>query len=238
MACVAPAAAAVAHRRASFRIVRPPRDRALYNIFLNSGQQTVSDGAASFIVNVAPIVTAILAFIFLKERFKLWGWIGTLISFSGIAIIASGQPGGLSFGAGSSLVLGAALCTASYFVIQKPLVATHGALTSTAFTLLAGAVLLSPWLPSAISALSVASATTWWAVIVLAIVPAALGYATWTYALGQLGAARGSNFLYLIPPVATALAFAFTHEVPSVQTLLGGALAIAGVAIVNLRGRA
>ena len=211
---------------------------ALYNIFLNIGQQTVSAGAASFIVNSAPIVTAILAFLFLKERFNLWGWIGTLVSFVGIAIIAFGQPGGLSFGAGSSLVLGAALCTAAYFVLQKPLVATHGALTSTAFTLLAGTVLLSPWLPQALGTLSAASVTTLWVVIALGVVPAAIGYASWTYALGQLGAARGSNFLYLIPPVATALAFIFTREVPSAQTLVGGALAISGVAIVNLRGRA
>jgi drug/metabolite transporter (DMT)-like permease len=211
---------------------------ALYNIFLNSGQQTVSAGAAAFIVNVAPIFTAILALAFLRERFNLWGWGGTLVSFSGIAIIASGQPGGLSFGAGSSFVFGAAVCTAIYFVIQKPLVAIYGALTCTALTLLAGAILLAPWLPQAMSALSAAQLKTIGAVIFLGIVPAAVGYATWTYALGQLGASRGSNFLYLIPPVATALAFIFTGEAPSVQTLIGGAVAITGVAIVNLHGRA
>ena len=79
---------------------------------------------------------------------------------------------------------------------------------------------------------------TWGAVVFLGIVPAAIGYATWTFALGQLGAGRGSNFLYLIPPVATAMAFVFTGEAPSTQTLIGGGLAIAGVALVNLKGRA
>lgn len=210
---------------------------ALYNIMLNTGQQTVAAGAASFIVNSAPILTALLALVFLKERFTIWGWIGTIISFSGIAIIASGQPGGLTFGAGTTFILGSAICTASYFVLQKPLVAKYGAMPCAAYTMLTGALLLSPWLPQAATTLTMASLATIGAVVALAVFPAALGYATWTFALGYFGAARASNFLYLIPPVATALAFLFTGEVPNSQTLSGGALAIAGVIIVNTRGR-
>lgn len=210
---------------------------ALYNIFLNTGQQTVAAGAASFIVNGAPIITALLALVFLNERFTIWGWIGTLVSFTGIGIIASGQPGGLSFGAGAMFIVGAAICTASYFVLQKPLVAKYGAMPCAAYTMLTGALLLSPWLPAATATLANASHLTIGAVVALAVFPAALGYATWTYALGYFGAARGSNFLYLIAPVATALAFLFTAEVPNVQTLAGGALAITGVIIVNTRGR-
>ena len=210
---------------------------ALYNIFLNTGQQTVAAGAASFIVNGAPIITALLALVFLNERFTIWGWIGTLVSFTGIGIIASGQPGGLSFGAGAMFIVGAAICTASYFVLQKPLVAKYGAMPCAAYTMLTGALLLSPWLPAATATLANASHLTIGAVVALAVFPAALGYATWTYALGYFGAARGSNFLYLIAPVATALAFLFTAEVPNVQTLAGGALSIAGVIIVNTRGR-
>ena len=210
---------------------------ALYNITLNTGQQTVAAGAASFIVNSAPILTALLALVFLKERFTVWGWIGTVISFGGIALIASGQPGGLTFGAGTTFVLGAAICTATYFVLQKPLVAKYGAMPCAAYTMLIGALLLSPWLPEAAMTLSSASATTIGAVVALAVFPAALGYPTWTYALGTFGAARASNFLYLIAPVATALAFLFTGEAPNAQTLVGGALSIAGVVIVNTRGR-
>ncbi len=210
---------------------------ALYNFTLNTGQQTVSPGAAAFIVNIAPILTALIALVVLKERFTIWGWIGTIVSFSGIAVIASGQPAGLTFGAGTTFILGSAICTASYFVLQKPLVAKYGAMPCAAYTMLTGALLLSPWLPGAASALTTASYATIGAVVALAVFPAALGYATWTFALGYFGAARASNFLYLIAPVATALAFLFTGDVPGSQTLAGGALAIAGVVIVNTRGR-
>lgn len=210
---------------------------ALYNALLNTGELTVAAGAASFIVNTLPIFTAVLATIFLGERFNRWGWAGSLFSLAGIGLIASGQPGGLALGAGASLVLGAAMCSALYFVLQRRLIPVYGPLACTAYTLLAGAVLLSPWLPGALNALSTASHETWFAVLELGIFPAALGYATWTIALGHFGAARASNFLYLTPAVAMLLSIGMTGERPGLSTLIGGLMAIGGVVFVALRGR-
>ncbi|KWA15300.1 DMT family transporter [Burkholderia territorii] len=211
---------------------------ALYNALLNTGEQTVSAGAASFIVNTLPIFTALLAAIFLRERFNRWGWLGSVVSLAGIAVIAHGQPGGLVLGSGSTLILGAALCSASYFVLQRRLIPVYGALPCAAYTLLAGALLLTPWLPGALASLGGgASRDTALAVLVLGVFPAALGYATWTFALGYFGAARAANFLYLTPAVATALSMALTGERPGIETVCGGLLAIAGVIFVALRGR-
>ncbi|RQR34510.1 MULTISPECIES: DMT family transporter [unclassified Burkholderia] len=212
---------------------------ALYNALLNTGEQTVSAGAASFIVNTLPIFTALLAAVFLRERFNRRGWLGSLVSLAGIAVIAHGQPGGLVLGSGSTLILGAALCSASYFVLQRRLIPVYGALPCTAYTLLAGALLLTPWLPGALASLGGggASRDTALAVLVLGVFPAALGYATWTFALGYFGAARAANFLYLTPAVATVLSMALTGERPGIETLCGGLLAIAGVIFVALRGR-
>jgi drug/metabolite transporter (DMT)-like permease len=210
---------------------------ALYNALLNTGEQTVSAGAASFIVNTLPIFTALLAAVFLGERFNRWGWLGSLVSLAGIAVIARGQPGGLGLGAGSTLILGAALCSASYFVLQRRLIPVYGALACTAYTLLAGALLLTPWLPGALVALGSGTRDTTLAVLTLGIFPAALGYATWTFALGYFGAARAANFLYLTPAVATVLSMVLTGERPGIETVCGGLLAIAGVIFVALRGR-
>lgn len=211
---------------------------ALYNALLNTGEQTVSAGAASFIVNTLPIFTALLAAVFLRERFNRRGWLGSLVSLAGIAVIAHGQPDGLVLGSGSTLILGAALCSASYFVLQRRLIPVYGALPCAAYTLLAGALLLTPWLPGALASLGGgASRDTALAVLVLGIFPAALGYATWTFALGYFGAARAANFLYLTPAVATVLSMALTGERPGIETVCGGLLAIAGVIFVALRGR-
>ena len=198
----------------------------------------MSAGAAAFIVNVAPILTAILATIFLRERFSAWGWGGALISFAGVGLIALGQPGGLAFGGGASLVAGAALCTASYFVIQRPLVPRYGALACTAYTLLAGALFLLPFLPGAFPRLvAPEDARLAATVVALGVFPAAIGYAAWTYALGRFGAARAANFLYLVPPVAALVGYGALGESLSALTLVGGAIAILGVVIVNSLGR-
>ena len=210
----------------------------LYNGLLNQGERTVSAGAAAFVVNIAPILTAILATIFLRERFSLWGWGGALTSFAGVGLIALGQPGGLAFGGGASLVAGAALCTASYFVIQRPLVPRYGALACTAYTILSGTLFLLPFLPGALPVLGAPGATRLAATVVaLGVFPAAIGYAAWTYALGRFGAARAANFLYLVPPVAAMVGYAALGESLSALTLIGGAIAILGVVIVNSLGR-
>ncbi len=56
---------------------------AFYNALLNTGEQTVAPGAASFIASTLPIFTAVLAVLFLGERINAWGWIGSLVSLAG-----------------------------------------------------------------------------------------------------------------------------------------------------------
>jgi drug/metabolite transporter (DMT)-like permease len=76
------------------------------------------------------------------------------------------------------------------------------------------------------------------AVLYLGVFPAALAYLAWSYALSRMPASVLSAFLYLSPVLAIMIAFVWIAEVPSVVSLVGGAIAVAGVALVNTRGRA
>jgi drug/metabolite transporter (DMT)-like permease len=208
-----------------------------YSVLLNLGQVTVSAGAASFLIKTESIWMAILAVVMLKEAFNIWAWAGTLIGFTGIGLIASAQPGGIALGGGAAFVLAAAICSAIGFVLQRKLVQRYGALHVASIMLISAAVTLSPWLPTAISEMRNASATTASWVVFLGVFPTAVGQICWSYALGHFGAARAGNFLYLVAPLATLLAWLMYGEVVSLFTIAGGILVLSGVILVNTRGR-
>jgi drug/metabolite transporter (DMT)-like permease len=208
---------------------------ALYTALLNFGELTVSAGAASFIINVSPILTAVFAMTFLDERFTRLAWAGTFLSFAGIGVIALGEGQGIRFDTGALLILGAALCTSVNTIAQKPLFARHNPLTVSAWNMVIGAIFLLPFLPNGLEQAAVASNEGFWAAVYLGIVPSLVAYGSWAVALSRLPASRASNFLYCVPPVATLIGFVWLGEAPGLLGIVGGALALAGVAIVNLK---
>jgi drug/metabolite transporter (DMT)-like permease len=206
----------------------------IYNWLLNTGQQTVSPGAASFIINTLPIWTAMLATLFLRDRFGMGAWIATAVSFSGVVLIAFGQPGPMTFGNGSSLILLASMLSATYFVLVRGVIARYGPATCTCWTLITGALWLTPWLPDGLAQVSIAPVSVISAVLFLGLVSASLGYATWSYAIGHFGPASAANFLYLVPPIAVGLAWSLGGIAPDLLTLIGGMLAIVGVVMLRI----
>ena len=211
---------------------------AAYAVLLNTGERTVAAGPASFIIQANPVVVALIALPLLGERFGVWGWIGTAICFAGVGLIAFGSGEGIGFDPGVLLILGAAVCTSISTIMQKPLLSRLSAMVVTAWILLIGAVPLLPAAPKAVAALSAAPADVAVAVLYLAIFPTVIGFLTWAMALKRFPASRAANFLYLIAPTATLIGFAWLGEVPRPLEVVGAVLAIGGVLLVNLKGRA
>ncbi|HVJ41783.1 MAG TPA: DMT family transporter [Dongiaceae bacterium] len=211
-----------------------------YTVLLNMGERTISSGAASFIVNISPIMVALLAIPVLKERFGLRAWLGTLVSFGGIGLIALGDNGGgegngIEVNQGALFILGAAACTAVSTVLLKPLYARHRALTISAWTMLFGALFLSPGLLSGIDQAMAAPTAARNAAIYLGVVPSFIAYGGWSVVLSRLPAGRAANLLYCIPPVATLIGWLWLDELPGLFGTVGGVMALGGVIIVNLR---
>jgi drug/metabolite transporter (DMT)-like permease len=208
---------------------------ALYTGLLNLGEESVAAGAASFIINVNPIITAVLAMTVLGEPFGRLAWAGTAISFSGIGLIALSEGGDLRLDGGALLILGSALCTSITTIVQKPLFARHRPVTVSTWNMVLGALFLSPALPGGLVEAQSAPAESLFATLYLGIVPSLIAYATWTIVLSRFPAARAANFMYCVPPVATLMGFLWLGETPTLLGMLGGALALGGVVIVNLR---
>jgi drug/metabolite transporter (DMT)-like permease len=209
----------------------------LYNLALNAGERSISAGAASLLVNTAPIWTALLAVTLLGERLRHWGWLGMGLSFAGAATIALGERGGLGLNWGAGLVLLAALAQSLYFVLQRPHLALYRPVEFAAYAIWAGTIGLLPFAPGLAATVAAAPPSATLAVLFLGVGPAALAYATWAAVLARVPAARAASMLYLVPGVAMLIAWIWLGELPSPLSLLGGALAIAGVAIVATLGR-
>jgi drug/metabolite transporter (DMT)-like permease len=200
-----------------------------YQLLLNAGEQTVDAGTAALLVSTGPIFVAVMAAAFLGERPS---WPGVAIGFTGAAIIAVGH-GGLSMSADALLVLAAAVSQAAFFVLQKPLLPRYGSLRVTAWAMWLGALALVPFAPAAPAAVADAGAEATAAVVFLGLAASALAFLAWAYALSHLEVHRAASSLYAVPVVAIAVAWIWLGEVPTPVSLLGGAIALAGVAVTN-----
>ena len=210
----------------------------LYNLLLNYGEVSVSAGVSSLLISSAPIWIALMSTFMLGERLTLWGWGGVFISFIGVAVIAAGEGNGLHFSRRALLLAVAALSSAAYIVMQKQLLQTYSALEVTTYAIWFGTLLLIPFGEGLVLAVHTATINSTLAIVYLGVFPAAIAFTAYAYAISHGPVNRISSFLYLVPVLAIGIAWAWLGEVPRTMSLLGGVIALAGVVIVNVWGKA
>lgn len=202
----------------------------IYSVALNEAERRVDAGTAAMLIGTGPLLIALLAGVFLREGFPRRLFAGCALAFAGSSVIgfATSQVG--SRGAsGIALCLIAALAYSAAVVVQKPAVARVSPLQVTWLGCAAATVACLPFAPSLVRDGAEAGATAIACTVYLGVVPTAIGFATWTFALRRTSAGRMGAMLYLIPPVAVLLGWAILGETPPWLALAGGALCLGGV---------
>jgi drug/metabolite transporter (DMT)-like permease len=203
----------------------------VYNVTLNEAERRVDAGTAAMLVNVGPLLLALLAGWLLREGFPRRLMVGSVVGFSGVVVIGLATSSrGVTASWGTALCLIAALAYACGVIAQKPLLARNSALTVTWVACTIGAVVCLPFAPALVDQLGRASAGTIAWTVYLGVAPTAIAFTTWAYALARSTAGRTGALTYLVPPLAILMGWGLLSETPPALAILGGALCLAGAA--------
>ncbi|WP_405421018.1 DMT family transporter [Streptomyces erythrochromogenes] len=205
-----------------------------YTIALNWGERLVDAGTASLLVNTGPILMALLAARLLGEALPPRLLAGMAVSFVGAVVVGLSMSSGSG---GSTSLLGVVLCLlaavayATGVIAQKPALSYGTPLQITAYSCMTGAVACLPFTGQLLDELPRAPASATLNMVYLGVVPTALAFTTWTYALARMPAGRLGATTYAVPAIVVLMSWALLAEVPGWLTLLGGLLCLAGVAV-------
>jgi drug/metabolite transporter (DMT)-like permease len=206
----------------------------IYNIALNEAERRIDAGTAAMLVNVGPILIALLAGVLLHEGFPRSLLAGSAVAFAGAVLIGlATSDGGLAAGAGAALCLLAAFAYAGGVVSQKPVLARVSALQVTFLACAVGALACLPFAPTMVDDLGGADGSSVRWMVYLGLVPTALAFTTWAYALSHTTAGRMGATTYLVPPLAILMGWLILSETPPLLALAGGAFCLGGVVLAR-----
>ncbi|NUS36281.1 MAG: DMT family transporter [Pseudarthrobacter sp.] len=215
-----------------------------YNVALYAAEHVLDAGTSALLINVNPILVAIMAGIFLKEGFPRWLLIGSTVAFAGVALIALGsaRPGDAGESAtadlaGVALCLLAAVLAAVSVIIQKPVVRKIPAAQATWFGIVVGALCCLPFAGQLASEVQAAPPQATWALVYLGVFPTAIAFTTWAYALSLVEAGKLAATTYLVPGTTVLISWLLLGEIPTAWGLVGGVVCLVGVGLTRRRTR-
>lgn len=211
---------------------------ALYYALQNLGMSYTSVSSTSLILSIVPVLTAVFAVIFLRERLSRLRIVGIVLVTIGMVLVAlstASDNAGTNPLLGNILIFCSALAWAIYTIQGRKMVSSYPALVMTTASTGAGILFVLPFavwetLARGLPHFSLAGIAD---LLYLGLAASALTMFLWNYALHTLPASVASTYINLVPIIGVASAYLLGEKPPLLQ-IIGGLLAILGVWISSL----
>ncbi len=196
-----------------------------------------SASVLGLILGAGPIFVALAGLVLGTETLPQRFWVGAVLSFVGVALVALGAGGEVSGDLGGVLLgVLAAATWGGYSMVVTPLMQRYSARRISAV------VLSGAWVPIALTAAPQLSTQDWdlgreiWALVLFATLgPLVLTNELWFRSLDRIGPARATLASNLMPFLAAAIAVVLLSERLAPIELAGGILIGAGILVARRR---
>jgi drug/metabolite transporter (DMT)-like permease len=203
-------------------------------LFFNAVKHTTIANA-SVIGALQPILMMVIGSRYLGERLRARDLFLSLIAIGGVAVVMFGSAGlPDAGGSGDLLAAGALFAFTGYFVFSKTTQQKLSSLQYTAATAIWAALLNTPIAFLSGQRIPWPSATNWFWLALLALVPGLIGHSLMNWSLTRIPAWLGGTLTLAIPVTSTLLAWAFIDEQVRVVQFLGMGIVIGGLAAIVL----
>lgn len=190
----------------------------------------------------SPVLTALMATIFLKERLSIKNYFGVFISFIGILILLSKGDLGvlikLNFQYGDMLMYVAVLSLVVYSLMIKGLSENYNSFTITYVGTFIGTIplLFLSFTEDSFGRISQISTTSWLALLYMGVFAAGISYLLFNYTIVKMGPIKSSGIIYSsIPIFVTILSILFFNEEITDQLIISLILVIVGLNFLMLK---
>lgn len=195
--------------------------------------------SAVMLQTATPVMVALGARVYLKERLRPIQWLGVYSSMLGVLLIISKGSwraiAHLELLPGDFIVVVSLLGWTAYTVYGKRVLAVHSAALTTTAAYVLGSLMILP-LPFLLAPLFPAPdfrSPVAWAVVAYQAFLGAIAHIWWYEGVKEVGASRAAVFMNLQPIVGVLLAWIMLGETISATELLGGAAVLAGVGLTT-----
>lgn len=205
-------------------------------IAIHTGLRGESSGIGAVLTYTQPLFVFCLAVPFLKERITANKLLGAVIGFVGVVVLFLGRMGSFTFSSTLIMILGAFLWAASIVYYKKylshvdPFVTNFFQLSIGVFPLAVLSLITNSFiLPGDVAYL--------WIILYVSVGALAVGWTVWLFLLREEEATVLSGSSFVIPVVALLFGWQLLGESIHTESMLGSALILGGVCLVNLKGR-